>query len=174
MKEYKHGGSWNLGIRAWLWEPSRKDDRAHEKSTSCFENCGFGASLMTSRWVSMGAHLTESSGCTFTEQTDRKRHHCQSFRLHRPQVSHQPKPSRSWICSVSFLSAAARTAGEHKRELESSGAFSCSEMKPACVENETSQVTSVGESNSTPSRVRQLSREGVKNDWRDAKNRRSC
>ena len=53
------------------------------------------------------------------------------------------------------------------RELESSGAFSCSEMKPAHVENETSQVTYVGESNSTPSKVRLLSREGVKNDRRD-------
>ena len=30
-------------IRAWFWEPSQKDDLAHEKSTSCFENCGFGA-----------------------------------------------------------------------------------------------------------------------------------
>ena len=40
-------------------------------------------------------------------------------------------------------------------------------MKPAHVKNETSQVTYVGESNSTPSKVRLLSREGVKNDWRD-------
>ena len=35
------------------------------------------------------------------------------------------------------LSAAALTAGEHVHNLESSGAFSCSEMEPAYVENET-------------------------------------
>ena len=29
VKEYRHGGSWYLWIRAWLWEPSQKDDRAH-------------------------------------------------------------------------------------------------------------------------------------------------
>ena len=45
------------------------------------------------------------------------------------------------------LSVAAHTAGEHVRELESSGAFSCSEIKPACAENETSEVIYVGESN---------------------------
>ena len=32
------------------------------------------------------------------------------------------------------LSVAAHTAGEHVRKLESSGAFSCSKTKPACVE----------------------------------------
>ena len=55
------------------------------------------------------------------------------------------------------------------RKLESSGAFSCSEMMLAYVENETSQVTYVDESNSTPSNVRQLSRKGAKNDWKDGK-----
>ena len=49
---------------------------------------------------------------------------------------------------------------KYVHKLESSGVFSCSEMKPANVENETSQVTHVGESNSTPSNVRQLSHEG--------------
>ena len=33
--------------RVGFWEPSHEDDRAHEKSTSCFENWGFGATLMT-------------------------------------------------------------------------------------------------------------------------------
>ena len=42
-------------------------------------------------------------------------------------------------------------------------------MKPAYVETETSQVIYVGESNSTASNVRQVSRESVKNDWRDQK-----
>ena len=40
-------------------------------------------------------------------------------------------------------------------------------MTPAYVESGTSQVTYVGESTATPSDVRQLSREGVRNDWRD-------
>ena len=55
------------------------------------------------------------------------------------------------------------------RKLESSRAFSWSEMKSAHVRNKTAQRTYVGESNSTPSDVRQLSREGVKSDWRDEK-----
>ena len=55
------------------------------------------------------------------------------------------------------------------RKLESSGAFSRSKMKPAYVGIDTSQVIYVGESNSTPSDVRQLSREGVRNDWKDGK-----
>ena len=54
------------------------------------------------------------------------------------------------------------------QKLESSGAFSCSEMKPAFFENETSQLTYVNEGNSTLSNVRQLSRDSVRNDWRDA------
>ena len=41
-------------------------------------------------------------------------------------------------------------------------------MKPARVENETSQVTNVGEGNPTPSNVQQLSRDSVKDDWKDA------
>ena len=63
------------------------------------------------------------------------------------------------------LSAAGHAVGEHVRKLESSGALSCSEMKPAYVENEASQVTYVDASNI----VRQLSREGVKkkNKWKD-------
>ena len=75
------------------------------------------------------------------------------------------KPIESWYPSLpklpalseldlvrAPLSAAAHTAGEHVRKLESSGAFSCSEIKPAHAENETSQVTYVGERNSTPSK----------------------
>ena len=65
-------------------------------------------------------------------------------------------------------SVAAQTAVEHVRKLESSGAVSRSGLKPAYAENGISQVTRVGESRSTPSNVRQLSRDNVKNDWRDA------
>ena len=67
------------------------------------------------------------------------------------------------------LSVAALRAGEDVRKLESPGAFSCSEMKPAYAESETSQVTHVGEGSSTPSNVRQLSRDSVKNDRRGCK-----
>ena len=55
------------------------------------------------------------------------------------------------------------------RRLEFSSAFRFSKMKPAYVENETSQKTYADESNSTPSRVRHLSRECIKNDWKDEK-----
>ena len=43
-----------------------------------------------------------------------------------------------------------------------------SSRSPAHVENETSQVTHVGEGSSTPSNVRHLSRDSVENDRRDA------
>ena len=73
---------------------------------------------------------------------------CQSFRLHRSQFSHQSMPSQRWLCSVKPLSAPAHTAGEHARKLRSCGVLSCPEMKLAFVENETLQVTFVGENNS--------------------------
>ena len=61
--------------------------------------------------------------------------HCQSFRLHRPTA---------FFTSAHALSksAAAHTAEEHVRKLEPSGAFSCSKMKTAQVENETSRMPS--------------------------------
>ena len=43
------------------------------------------------------------------------------------------------------LAAAAQTAGEHVQKLEPSGAFSCSEIRHASVQNETTQVTNVGD-----------------------------
>ena len=67
------------------------------------------------------------------------------------------------------LSAAAHTTEEHVRKLEPSGAFSCSKMKLACVKSETSQMTYLGESNSTLSDVQQMSREGVKHEWKRRK-----
>ena len=66
-------------------------------------------------------------------------------------------------------SVAAHTAGEHVRELESSGAFSCLKSKPVYVENAPSQVTYAGESSSTPRDMRHLTRKGGKNEWKDEK-----
>ena len=64
------------------------------------------------------------------------------------------------------LSVAAHTAGEHVRELESSGAVSCLKTKPVYVENAPSQVIYAGESTSTPTDMRQLPRKGGKNEWK--------
>ena len=61
---------------------------------------------------------------------------------------------------------AAHRAGKHVRELESSGAFSCSEAKPAYVESSTSHVTFAGDSIFTPSDVRQLPPKGV-SEWKN-------
>ena len=93
---------------------------------------------------------------------------CQSFHLRRPQFASAYALSELCLLHVP-LSAAAQTAGEHVRELEFSGALSCSETKPTYVESETSQVIFVGESNSRPSNVWHLTRDSVKNDWRDEK-----
>ena len=65
------------------------------------------------------------------------------------------------------LSASAHTTEEHVRKLES--AFSCSKTKSAHVKSEASQMTYIGESNSTPSDVKQLSRQGVKNECKEEK-----
>ena len=67
------------------------------------------------------------------------------------------------------LSAAVHTAAEHVRKLESFGTFGYSELKPAYVDTEFLQMTHAGESNSMPSKVRQMSRDSVKTDRRDAK-----
>ena len=78
------------------------------------------------------------------------------------------KPIESWYASLPklpstptaiFASAHAHSEldllrepqGEHVRELESSGTFSCLKTKPVYVENAPSQVTYAGESTSTPS-----------------------
>ena len=62
------------------------------------------------------------------------------------------------------LSAAAHTACAHVRKLESPSAFNFSGERL----DEASQVTYVGERNSTPSNVRQLPRV-VQDEWRDEK-----
>ena len=67
VKEYVDSGCWYFSINAWFRELSRKGARAHEGSTSYFENWGWGASLMTSHWIGMGVHLGESSRCPISE-----------------------------------------------------------------------------------------------------------
>ena len=99
-------------------------------------------------------------------------------------VFEHPSNASSWseLCvqklsshSLVFsLSAAAQSAGNHEHKLEPSGAFSCSEKTAAHVEKEAPHVTNVGESNSTPSIVRQLSREGVKKRMEGRENRQGC
>ena len=96
-------------------------------------------------------------------------HHCQSFHLHRPQFSHQPMPSRSLICSVSHCRLRPFRREDMCASLNPPVPSVCLKMKPAYVENETSQMSYLSESTSTPSDVRLLSREGVKNEWKDEK-----
>ena len=91
---------------------------------------------------------------------------CQSFLLRRPQCLHQLPLSRSWDLLREPLSVA-HTAGEHVRELESSGAFSCLKTKPVYAENAPSRVPYAGESTSTRTDMRPLPRKGVKNEWKD-------
>ena len=79
--------------------------------------------------------------------------------------------SRSWIYSVNHCRLL--PIQRDVRELESSGAFSFSEAKPACVETSTSQVTFAGEGISTPSNVRQLLRKGVRTVSKDEKAERA-
>ena len=135
----------------------------------------FGVSLMTLHW--------SWYGCTWANPAD---------------APSRGKPIESWYASLPKLpstptglfasdhvlseldllreplSVAAHTAGEHVRELESSGTFSCSEAKPAHVETATSQVTRAGETIAIPSNVRQLPRKGVKSVSKDEKAERAA
>ena len=169
---YTQGGSWYLWTRAWPCELSKSDDRAHDKSISCFENRVFGVSLMTLHW--------SWYGCPPGRIRWRPLHglkvgipHCQSFLRHRLDSLHQPTFSRSWIYSVNHCRLLPTQRENMCRELESSGAFRCSKAKSAHVENETSQVTHA-ESNSTPSNMRQLLRKGVKSMSKDEKAERAA
>ena len=67
------------------------------------------------------------------------------------------------------LSASAHMAGKHVGTLEFFDAFSHSRRKLAYFESETSQKAYLGENKSTPSDVRQMSRESVTSDWKDEK-----
>ena len=65
------------------------------------------------------------------------------------------------------LSASAHTAEKHVGTLEFFDAFSHSKRKPAHVESKTSQISFLCENKSALSDVRQLSREGVRDDRKD-------
>ena len=162
MKEYGQGDSWYLLIRTWFWEPSQKDD--HERTTSCFENWGFwclacdialelgwvptcSRSMPIESWYASLPMLPPAHTAVFAS----------AHALSKLDLLREP------------LSAAAHAGGEHVRKLEPSSAFSCSNMEPAHVKNESPQTTYVGESNPTPADVRQLSGENVKNDWKNEK-----
>ena len=85
-----------------MWEPSQKDDGAHEHLTSCYGNWVCGTSLTASRWNWYGYPLGPI-GLMHHGGTNRSKvgmHRCRGFRLHRPLSSRQPTPSRSWTCSV--------------------------------------------------------------------------
>ena len=109
MREYRDGGSWCWWIRTCFWQPSRKDG-AHEKSTSCFENLGFGCVTydiaLELVWVPTCANPAD--------------------------VPSRNKPIESWYASLPKLPslptavfASAHTAGEHVRKLESSIVRKC-------------------------------------------------
>ena len=170
MKEYGHNGFWNVWIRAWSCEPSQKDDRTHEKCISCFENWGFGVSLVMSHWswYWVRTYLGTSSQCP-PHGASRSKVGMPLFHsfLFTPTAVLAAAPALSKLDLFREpLSVAAHTAGEHVRELESSGAVSCLKTKPVYVENAPSQVIYAGESTSTPTDMRQLPRKGGKNEWK--------
>ena len=118
----------------------------------------------------MGAYLGKSSGFPFTKQADRKLV-CFSAKASFFTDRSVGISSRSSELDLlrEPLSVAAHTAGEHVRELESSGAVSCTKTKPVYVENAPSQAAIAGESTSTPTDMRQLPRKGGKHEWQHEK-----
>ena len=110
-------------------------------------------------WVTAWASLTDFFYATTRSRFGR--HHC---------TTRSSFTSAHTSSELSLLREPLSAATEkHVRKLESSGGFSCSKMNPAFVKSDTSQMTSLGESNSAPSYVRQFSREGVKNEWKHEK-----
>ena len=78
----------------------------------------------------MGSHLGKSVVCTFTEQVDRKLVCIIAQESAAPTAVFASAPSVSKLDLLRGpLSAAAHTTGEHVRKIESTGSFSCSEMK---------------------------------------------
>ena len=99
-------------------------------------------------WVPIWANLADDP-----HETSRMKvgmHYCQSFRPPPTAVFASLHALSKLDLLREPLSTAAQTAGERVRKLESSGVFSCSKMKLAYVENETSQMAYLGENNSTP------------------------
>ena len=145
-----------LWIHAWFWEPSRKDAQAHERSTSetgvwCLAH----DIALEPAWVPTWANPTDTPSPGRTRQLPRKAgmSHCRNFRLHRPQASHPPTPSSKLDPTPRTTVGSCPCSRRTLRKLESSGAFSCSRTENACAENAGSQVTYVGEEDSsTPSK----------------------
>ena len=88
-----------------------------------------------------------------------------------PQIPPSPTTLPELDLLQEALSAAARTTAEHVGTLESSGAFSCSKMKPDNKENETSQMDNQDESNPTPSQRPLLTHENVKKRLEERENK---
>ena len=92
VKEYRHGGSWYLWICAFFGavskgrSSSRKINFLLRKLWFWCLACDIALELV---WMPTWARRIGPM------------HDCQSFHLQQPQFSHQPVPSRSWICSAS-------------------------------------------------------------------------
>ena len=118
--------------------------------------------------------LTQTNATdAFTEQPDH-------WHASLPKLPPPPTAVSASVLACSELDtlreplSAAPTQRENMRKLESFNIFSCSKMKLAYVENETSQETHVGGCNSTPSNVRLLSREGVTKRLEGREHSRGC
>ena len=146
MQEYRQNGSWYLWIHAWSWEPSQKAARAHEQSISCFENWGSGASLVMSHWNWCGVPTWANPADAPSRNKPIANWYASfakaSFYADRSAGISSRSLELNLLCEP--LSIAAQPAREHVRKLDSSGAFSCSELKPAYVDNEISQMTHAG------------------------------
>ena len=134
MTTYGKNGFWYSWIRVWFWEKSPKDGRPHQNLICCFENWSCGVSLMTLHWSWYGVPTWATPA---GEQADRKLI-CLSVKasFYTDRSVGISSRSRSWICSVNHCQLPVR-------ELESSGAFSRSDMKPAHVEDAPSLLTLV-------------------------------
>ena len=116
-------------IRAWSWVPYRKDGGAHEKILLRKQElwclvCGIALELV---WVPTLTNPVEALS---------RNKPIESWNSSLPKFPSSPTAVLDSAHALSELdllrdplSAAAHTAGEHVRTLESSGAFSCSEIQ---------------------------------------------
>ena len=163
MKVFVHVGSWHWWIHEWFWELSQKDGRAREKSISCPEFLGSGALLVTLRW--------NWYGCKHGRIQRVLLHGTNRSKTGYASLPKLPLPPTAVFASVHALaklnllreplSAAAHTACEHVRTLESSGVFNCSRAGPA----RDGHKPYVGRGLSTPPGERRWPPESVKNSW---------
>ena len=164
VQEYGKNGSWYLWIRAWSWGPSQKDGRAHEvlrKLRFWCLACDIALELV---WVPAWANPADAPS---------RSKPIESWYASLPKLPSTPAAVLASAPALSELirgppPVADHTAGEHVRELESSGAFGCLKTKRVCVKSAPSQPT-YAESTSTPTDIPKLPRKGVKNEWKDEK-----